>query len=195
MFAFSAVSVGKLKEMQNGGKRARRGIDQWDQVRPETLSLKALLTARSKVRPSMMTACRTHHDTVMERDRRLTGFARGQTDKPIAPAGFELNNPWRVRTVTGHAWAVLTAYSASSASSKGTAWNDRTWSISNTSYVCIGTSLDLRRQPSDAIPLHLPELDTKILFQSIQPVVFRLQLNFLLLDPMYPPLNGVAEQD
>lgn len=32
----------------------------------------------------------------MERDRRLTGFMRGQTDKPEAPAGFELNNPWRV---------------------------------------------------------------------------------------------------
>jgi hypothetical protein len=35
----------------------------------------------------------------MDRDRRLTGFLRGQTDKPIAPAGFELNNPWRVRIV------------------------------------------------------------------------------------------------
>jgi hypothetical protein len=26
------VSVGKLKEMQNGGKKTRRGIDQWDKV-------------------------------------------------------------------------------------------------------------------------------------------------------------------
>ena len=34
----------------------------------------------------------------MDRDRRLTGFLRGQTDNPAAPAGFELNNPWRVRT-------------------------------------------------------------------------------------------------
>lgn len=33
----------------------------------------------------------------MDRDRRLTGFLRGQTDRPTAPAGFELNNPWRVR--------------------------------------------------------------------------------------------------
>jgi hypothetical protein len=31
----------------------------------------------------------------MERDHRLTGFMRGQTDKAEAPAGFELNNPWR----------------------------------------------------------------------------------------------------
>ncbi|KAF2089543.1 hypothetical protein K490DRAFT_1612, partial [Saccharata proteae CBS 121410] len=33
---------------------------------------------------------------MMDRDRRLTGYLRGQTDKPYAPAGFELNNPWRV---------------------------------------------------------------------------------------------------
>jgi hypothetical protein len=32
----------------------------------------------------------------MDRDRRLTGYLRGQTDNPSAPAGFELNNPWRV---------------------------------------------------------------------------------------------------
>ena len=36
----------------------------------------------------------------MERDLRLTGFMRGQTDKAEAPAGFELNNPWRVRIIT-----------------------------------------------------------------------------------------------
>jgi len=33
----------------------------------------------------------------MDRDRRLTGYLRGQTDNPRAPPGFELNNPWRVR--------------------------------------------------------------------------------------------------
>jgi len=33
---------------------------------------------------------------VMDRDRRLTGFLRGQTDTVQAPAGFELSNPWRV---------------------------------------------------------------------------------------------------
>jgi hypothetical protein len=37
---------------------------------------------------------------VMERDRRLTGFMRGQTDRPVAPPGFELNNPWRVCNAT-----------------------------------------------------------------------------------------------
>lgn len=38
-------------------------------------------------------------DEVMDRDRRLTGFLRGQTDSPEAPLGFELNNPWRVSTM------------------------------------------------------------------------------------------------
>ena len=33
---------------------------------------------------------------VMDRDRRLTGYLRGQTDNVKAPPGFELNNPWRV---------------------------------------------------------------------------------------------------
>lgn len=33
----------------------------------------------------------------MDRDRRLTGHIRGQTDNVEAPLGFELNNPWRVR--------------------------------------------------------------------------------------------------
>jgi hypothetical protein len=32
----------------------------------------------------------------MDRDRRLTGMLRGQTDNAAAPLGFELNNPWRV---------------------------------------------------------------------------------------------------
>ena len=33
---------------------------------------------------------------MMERDRRLTGFLRGQTDQADAPPGFEVNNPWKV---------------------------------------------------------------------------------------------------
>ncbi|RYN41381.1 hypothetical protein AA0112_g2175 [Alternaria arborescens] len=80
-FAFSAVSVGKLKEMQNGGKKTRRGIDAWDRV--------------SFRKPRCIGKMLTSVQQMMERDRRLTGFMRGQTDKPVAPEGFELNNPWR----------------------------------------------------------------------------------------------------
>jgi hypothetical protein len=36
--------------------------------------------------------------TVMDRDLRLTGKFREQTDNPVAPVGFEVNNPWRVGT-------------------------------------------------------------------------------------------------
>ncbi|KAL6890742.1 hypothetical protein GGI43DRAFT_217566 [Trichoderma evansii] len=32
----------------------------------------------------------------MDRDRRLTGTMRGQTDNPQAPLGFEFSNGWKV---------------------------------------------------------------------------------------------------
>jgi len=38
----------------------------------------------------------------MDRDRRLTGFLRGQSDEVEAPLGFELNNPWRVSAFSGY---------------------------------------------------------------------------------------------
>lgn len=47
---------------------------------------------------------------VLERDRRLTGFMRGQTDRPHAPPGFELNNPWRVRDDTPAFWHSTDVY-------------------------------------------------------------------------------------
>ncbi|KAI1411120.1 hypothetical protein F5Y13DRAFT_191707 [Hypoxylon sp. FL1857] len=65
MFGATGAGLSKLKHWNNGGKRARRSLDQWDRQ-------------------------------MMDRDRRLTGYLRGQSDAPIAPAGFELNNPWRV---------------------------------------------------------------------------------------------------
>lgn len=37
----------------------------------------------------------------MDRDRRLTGYLRGQTDRPTAPPGFEFSNGWRVRLSSG----------------------------------------------------------------------------------------------
>ncbi|KKY35671.1 hypothetical protein UCDDA912_g04278 [Diaporthe ampelina] len=65
MFGVSGVGLANIKYYQNGGKRARRSLDQWDRQ-------------------------------MMNRDRRLTGFLRGQTSNPVAPDGYELNNPWRV---------------------------------------------------------------------------------------------------
>ncbi|OQO13379.1 hypothetical protein B0A48_01607 [Cryoendolithus antarcticus] len=65
MFMISGAGLSKLRHMQNGGKRARHSVDQWDRQ-------------------------------MMDRDRRLTGFLRGQTDQVLAPEGFELSNGWRV---------------------------------------------------------------------------------------------------
>ena len=31
----------------------------------------------------------------------MTGWIRGQNDSPVAPPGFELNNPWKVRSDAG----------------------------------------------------------------------------------------------
>ena len=44
----------------------------------------------------------------MDRDRRLTGYLRGQSDEVEAPLGFELNNPWRVSIVAAIAVAKFT---------------------------------------------------------------------------------------
>jgi hypothetical protein len=44
----------------------------------------------------------------MNRDRRLTGSLRGQTDEVTAPAGFELNNPWAASAYNRLNQALLT---------------------------------------------------------------------------------------
>ncbi|ROW06658.1 hypothetical protein VPNG_06689 [Cytospora leucostoma] len=67
MFGVTGTGLSTVKYYQNGGKRARRSLDQWDRQ-------------------------------MMNRDRRLTGFLRGQSDNPIAPPGYELNNPWKVES-------------------------------------------------------------------------------------------------
>ncbi|TVY58073.1 hypothetical protein LCER1_G001485 [Lachnellula cervina] len=82
MFGFTGAGLSKIRHMQNGGKRARHSVDQWDRV----------------ILDRFFSGCSYDVDeyTVMDRDRRLTGFLRGQTDNPTAPPGFELNNPWRL---------------------------------------------------------------------------------------------------
>ncbi|CZT40913.1 uncharacterized protein RSE6_00586 [Rhynchosporium secalis] len=81
MFGVTGAGLSKIRHMQNGGKRARHSVDQWDKVSYPSLSTRRMLI---------------DFQQMMDRDRRLTGFLRGQTDKAAAPAGFELNNPWRL---------------------------------------------------------------------------------------------------
>ncbi|SPN97435.1 uncharacterized protein DNG_00949 [Cephalotrichum gorgonifer] len=66
MFGATGIGLSTVKHFQNGKKRPRYSVDHWDKK------------------------------LVMERDMRLTGSLRGQTDAPEAPIGFELNNPWRM---------------------------------------------------------------------------------------------------
>ncbi|TDZ28296.1 hypothetical protein C8035_v012348 [Colletotrichum spinosum] len=66
MFGITGTGLAVIKGIQNGGKKPRWGLDQWDR------------------------------DFVMDRDRRLTGDLRGQIDNAEAPPGFEVNNPWRL---------------------------------------------------------------------------------------------------
>ncbi len=56
---------------------------------------------------------------VMERDRRLTGLLRGQTDSPIAPDGFELSNAWKVNVATSEVFETDTDVGALSRQKDG----------------------------------------------------------------------------
>ncbi|KAF7955259.1 uncharacterized protein EAE97_000518 [Botrytis byssoidea] len=82
MFGITGAGMSGVRALQNGGKRARHSVDAWDRV-----------TLSSELYAIMYKA---DYGVVMDRDRRLTGFLRGQTDNPSAPLGFELNNPWRL---------------------------------------------------------------------------------------------------
>ena len=89
MFGFSGAALGKLRAMQNGGKRGRHSVDTWD--RQSTSDIRGICDC--SLNGVRLMGVRY---TVMDRDRRLTGFLRGQTDNPRAPAGFELSNAWKV---------------------------------------------------------------------------------------------------
>ncbi|OAA50602.1 hypothetical protein NOR_01052 [Metarhizium rileyi] len=69
MFGITGTGLAVVKTWRNEGKRPRYSLDQWDR--------------QSK----------TH---LMDRDRRLTGTLRGQTDNPKAPPGFEFSNGWKL---------------------------------------------------------------------------------------------------
>ncbi|KAI1257546.1 hypothetical protein MGN70_000589 [Eutypa lata] len=81
--------MSKFKNMQNGGKRQRRSLDQWDRQSTATEITKGPFSMED-------TVADYYFLLVMDRDRRLTGLLRGQSDAAIAPPGFELNNAWRV---------------------------------------------------------------------------------------------------
>ncbi|KAM0439954.1 hypothetical protein ACHAPT_001054 [Fusarium lateritium] len=84
MFGISGTGLAVIKTWQNEGKRPRYSVDHKVRYASNKLAIDRLDTDQAL--------------PVMERDRRLTGTLRGQTDKPVAPIGFELNNPWKLET-------------------------------------------------------------------------------------------------
>lgn len=98
MFGVSGAALSKIRHMQNGGKRPRHSVDQWD--RQSTFSPSHVIRTNfvlvQRKRKREESGKLTAPGAVMDRDRRLTGFLRGQTDQVAAPAGFELSNGWRV---------------------------------------------------------------------------------------------------
>ena len=96
MFGVSGAGLSGIRHLRNEGKPARHSIDQWDRQSTPANALNLLHMANSLT------------ETVMDRDRRLTGSLRGQTDQVEAPPGFELSNPWRVGH-TIHEWVFDTS--------------------------------------------------------------------------------------
>lgn len=72
----------------------------------------------------------------MDRDRRLTGYLRGQTDKVEAPTGFELNNPWRVGIAIMLTRLMLTAIRWRNGSSEFHGWRYPNQFLGNMDLLC-----------------------------------------------------------
>jgi hypothetical protein len=101
LMTVSGVGLTMVKTAQNGGKWPRHNIDRWDRVRYSATCISAILTfVSAKYDFSNTPNDLNSQYLVMERDRRLTGYFRGQSDRAVAPDGFELNNPWKVSTST-----------------------------------------------------------------------------------------------
>ncbi|CUS15310.1 unnamed protein product, partial [Tuber aestivum] len=80
MFGVSGVGLVVVKRLKNEGKNPRYNLDVWD---------------RSIITPNIRTDVGLF-GIVMDRDRRLTGLLRGQTDNPVAPPEFAVNSEWKV---------------------------------------------------------------------------------------------------
>lgn len=88
--------MSKVTHMHSGGKRGRHSVDGWDKQSKDHNVQAGYHEARAfTLFMWRMTATNTKF-AVMERDLRLTGYLRGQTDVTKAPSGFELSNRWKV---------------------------------------------------------------------------------------------------
>ncbi|KAJ0164817.1 hypothetical protein CTA2_13129 [Colletotrichum tanaceti] len=94
MFGVTGTGLHVIKGIQNGGKKPRWGLDQWDRVSASYMCSFLVFTVLTKL--SFTAKYVPPEVFMMDRDRRLTGDLRGQIGNHEAPPGFELNNPWRV---------------------------------------------------------------------------------------------------
>ncbi|KFY07069.1 hypothetical protein V492_07476 [Pseudogymnoascus sp. VKM F-4246] len=76
MFGVTGAGLSKVRAMQNGGKRGRHSVDQWDSQSTNLQDSEPWISAAMDIE---------------SRKGTLTDLLYA-----IAPAGFELNNPWRL---------------------------------------------------------------------------------------------------
>jgi len=124
----------------------------------------------------------------MDRDRRLTGFLRGQTDKVEAPPGFELNNPWRVSLLAARN-DILADILCSSDREADILELDVRSTLQMTTFSEANLARQRRDHSLDPACLIRAQLDTKILLHGLDAVYFVLARLQMLRFPSDPPLH------
>ena len=160
----------------------------------------------------------------MNRDLRLTGDLRGQTDKHEAPPGFELNNPWRVRrTLTLLLWEWMLTFLIAGITdtlelacyfsiqqivplspgiySESSQCEQRLYSTSIIQRKGLSAppscsrSRQLRHFSSNTFNLLLPQMHTKPFLQCCNPLTFRRQCFPFFCNPVHSFLHFVIKKD
>lgn len=121
----------------------------------------------------------------MERDRRLTGWLRGQTDNPEAPDGFELNNPWKVSGQLALCYLVFMELSIIPA--RDSIHLDVPAAIN---------SFNFSNCSPDRILLDAVQCDTEVILQCLHPLALGFQyFNFFCLGTYSPLKILLQDQD
>ena len=110
MFVITAGGLTQLRYYMNDGKRPRYNLDPWDRagiIAP--LDVPTLIYCSKVNSASAILSYDAYYSPVMDRDMRLTGKRRGQTDNVQAPKGFELSSAWKVCSLSLHSCYNLTS--------------------------------------------------------------------------------------
>ena len=99
MLTVTGAGLNTLRTYRNEGLQPRWGLDNWDRVSEARWPTRILANVRYRIVGHLIISnlyTPTNRTPVMERDRRMTGSLRGQSDSPKAPKGFELSSEWKV---------------------------------------------------------------------------------------------------